>query len=166
VNERKPGKETLRVVLADGPPTSPAGFGDPTAAGGDALALCIYDGSGERVARLEVDRAGASCGNRACWRPLGEPARAFRYKDATGSAAGVRRIALEGGGAGRPGVALYASNRASKGQTALPTGIAPALAETGSVTLQLHTSDEACLSALLDDVIRREADRLEVRRAR
>jgi hypothetical protein len=31
------------------------------------------DDEGVRVAALEVDRAGATCGARPCWRPIGKP---------------------------------------------------------------------------------------------
>jgi len=158
VNEKSPGQEKLKATLARGPNVTQADFGDPSAADGTVVALYVFDDDGQ-VAALAIDRAGESCGTKPCWKALdGVPpnGKGFRYEDAARSASGVRSLELEGGVAGKSSIALSAANRATKGQTTLPTGIAQALSDTSSVTLQLHTSEGACFSTTLFDVIRQE----------
>ena len=166
VNERKPGKEKLAASLAKGPALAQADFGDPSAPGGTAVALCLYDDAAAQVAALEVDRAGESCGSPPCWKPLGAPppgGQGFGYKDPAGSSAGVRSLKLKGGAAGRSSLAVNASNKEKKGQTALAPGIAAALAATAEVTLQVHTSDAGCFSASLSEITRQESDLFKAR---
>ena len=159
VNERHLGQEKLEVRLAGGPFVPQASFGDPTTAGGTSVDLRVFDDAGALVATLEIDRAGESCGSQPCWQSVGDapPAgQGFRYKDAARSASGVRSLKLQGDAAGKSSISVSAANRASQRQTALPTGIAQALSGTTNVTLELHTSDAACFSATLSDVIRQE----------
>ncbi len=159
VNETSPGQEKLEATLARGPLVTQASFGDPSAVDGTVVALYVYDDAGAQVAALEVDRAGESCGTKPCWKPLGgvpPTGNGFGYKDAAGSASGVRSLKLGGGAAGKSSLSVSAANQARKGQTALPTGIAAALVGTTSVRLEVHTSDAACFSAALFDVIRQE----------
>jgi PKD repeat protein len=159
VNEKSAGREKLKATLVRGPLVTQASFGDPSAVGGTAVALFVYDDTGAQVAALAVDRAGESCGTQPCWKPLGDvpPAgKGFAYKDPAASASGVRSLKLKGGVAGKSSISLSAANRATKGQTALPTGIAAALSDSSSVTLELHTSDGACFSATLFEVVAQE----------
>jgi hypothetical protein len=72
-------------------------------------------------------------------------------------------LKLRGGAAGRSSVAVAASNRAKKGETALPAGIAARLTVATGVTLQLHLSGGACFEADLSNVTKQEADRFKVR---
>ena len=166
VDERKAGNEKLTAKLAKGPELAQAAFGDPTAAGRTTVALCLYDAGDERVAALPVDRAGEDCGSKPCWKPIGKPppeGQGFSYKDAGGSANGVRSLKLRGGAAGRSQIAASLSNRAKKGESALPTGIAAALAATSEVTLQVQTSDALCFGATLSEVVRQESGRFKAR---
>ena len=166
VDERRSGKEKLSASFSKGPALAQVQFGDPTLVGGTDVALCVYKDDGARAAALEVARAGASCGSKPCWKPLGKPSpdgRGFAYKDAAGSADGVRSLKLKGAGAGKSSLSVGASNRGPTVASALPTGIAAALATTTEVTLQLHTSDGACFEATLDDVTRQEVDRFKAR---
>jgi hypothetical protein len=159
VNEKSPGQEKLKAKLGRGPLVTQASFGDPSAADGTIVALNVYDDAGASVAALVIGRAGESCGTQPCWKPLGglpPTGTGFGYKDAAGSASGVGSLKLKGGVAGKSSISVSAANRATKGRTALPTGIAQALSETTSVTLELHTSDGACFTATLFDVIRQE----------
>jgi hypothetical protein len=166
VDERKPGKEKLTARLSKGPELAQAAFGDPTAALGTTVALCLCDDGGAPVTTLEVDRGGESCGSKPCWKPVGKAppdGRGFAYKDPSRSADGVGALKLQGGAAGRSSLALGAANRAAKGENALPTGIAALLATTSEVTLQVHTSDAACFGATLSEVTRQDPDRFKAR---
>lgn len=144
--------------MGKGPSATQGDFGNPTVTDGTALAFCVYDDADARVAALAVDRAGESCGTKPCWKALGgvPGGRGFAYKDSTASATGVSSIKLSGGTAGKSSLSVSGANKATKGQTALPTGIVEALSDADSVTLQLHTSDAGCFSATLSDVSRRE----------
>jgi hypothetical protein len=160
VNERKAGAEKLSLRLGKGPALTQADFGDPTASGGSAVALCIYDDAGAQVAALEVERAGELCAGKACWKSLGNPppdGKGFAYKDAASSADGVRSLALKGGAAGKSSLAGVAGNKEAKGQTAMPTGIAAALQDATSVTLQVRIPDGACFSRTLTQITKQES---------
>ena len=100
-----------------------------------------------------------------CWKPIGKPAPAgkgFAYKDKIGSADGVRAVALKGGSAGKSSLSVSASNTAKKAETALPTGIAAALAATTEVTLQLQT-DAGCFERTLPEIQEQESDRFKAK---
>jgi hypothetical protein len=166
VNERKPGREKLVARLSMGPALAQPDFGDPTVVPGTAVGLCLYDGAGERVAALEVDRAAESCGASVCWKPIGglpPDGRGFAYRDPAASSGGVRSMQWKGGAAGRSRLAVTASNKQAVGQTALPTGITAALVATAEVTVQLHTSEGACFEATLSDVRKQRGDFFKAR---
>jgi hypothetical protein len=165
VDERRPGKEKVVAKLTKGPELAQAALPDPTAPGGVDYALCLYDDLGRRAAALSVDRAGESCGRKPCWKPLGKPSpdgKGFAYKDPAGVSDGVRSWRLAGGKAGHTSLAAAASNRAKKGETALPGGIAAALAATDAVTIQVQT-DGPCFQTTLSDVRKQESDRFKAR---
>lgn len=156
VVEAKPGKEKLIAKILKGPALVPADFGDPTLGGGTAYNLCVIDDQGQTVARLEVDRAAATCGTKDCWKPLGP--RGYSYKDASTSADGVKTLKLKGGPAGKSQIQLKAKNNAAKGQSSLPAGITSALSSsTGGVTLRFLGSDALCFEAELPNVRRSDA---------
>jgi len=162
VDERKAGKEKLTAKLFRGPALAQADFGG---ADGTAVALCLYDEAERLAVGLGVDRAGALCGIKPCWKPIGKPApdgKGFVYDDKTGGADGVRSIRLQGGSAGTSSVAVEASNDAKKNQTGLPTGIAEALAGATEVTLQLQT-DASCFEGTLSEFRQQETDRFEAK---
>ena len=154
VNEAKAGKEKLTAKLSSfAEATAQADFGDPVG-GSTRFDLCLYDAAGDLVAGLAVERAGALCGpkQKPCWKA--HKTSGYAYADPLGSAAGVRKLSAAGGEAGKGKLALQASNAAKKGQTALPLGIASALAGAGSAALQLHASGAECFSAALGSVSR------------
>jgi hypothetical protein len=157
VDERRPGRERLAVKLRRGPALEPSGFGDPLATGGTAYTGCIYDDEGTLVGRLEVDRAGETCGAKPCWKRTSS---GYTYKDATASADGVSQLKVKGGAASRSQVMLKGGNK--KGRLDLPLGIATGLTGSSSATVQVHTSDApACFSRTFKDVRRSEASFLE-----
>jgi hypothetical protein len=57
---------------------------------------------------------------------------------------------------------VKASNNTKKGQTAMPTGIAEALAGATEVTLQLQT-DVGCFEGTLSQIQQQESDRFEAK---
>ncbi|MBY0276418.1 VCBS repeat-containing protein [Candidatus Binatia bacterium] len=144
VQETVPGKEQIAAQLKGGPALTQAELGDPTTTRGTRYALCVYDDAQQLAAELVVDRAGASCGGKPCWKSVGGAApdgKGWTYKDGAASASGVKSLSLKGGAAGKPTIVVKAQNDAAHGKTSLPTGVADALYGSGSVTLQLRTSN-------------------------
>jgi hypothetical protein len=68
----------------------------------------------------------------------------IKYADPAGSASGVASVVAKGGAAGKGKLSVAARDKASKGQTSLPTGIAARLAGTPSARAQVLASDGAC----------------------
>ena len=158
VDERKAGKEKLTVKLSGPATLVQEDFGNPLLAGGTELGLCIYDDAGERVAHLDLSRAGELCGTKPCWSAIGggpPGGKGFAYKDKAGAALSVTSLSLKAAG-GSAKVQAAASNNAKKGRTAFPTGIAAALAETASATVQLHLTGGTCVSAVLSEIKKQE----------
>ena len=158
VDERKAGKEKLTVKLSGPATLVQEDFGNPLLAGGTELGLCIYDDTGERVAHLDLSRAGELCGTKPCWSAIGggpPGGKGFAYKDKAGAALSVTSLSLKAAG-GSAKVQAAASNNAKKGRTAFPTGIAAALAETASATVQLHLTGGTCVSAVLSEIKKQE----------
>ncbi len=152
IDERSSGREALSINLKRGSALVQPDFGDPRTNGGTDYTLCVYDDGDALVGRLEIDRAGESCGSVACWKALGNPPRGsgYRYLDATLSTDGVQSFQMKGGAAGRPSLLLKAKNNATAGQTNLPPGLAAALADSTNVTLKVFGSDATgCVSATL-----------------
>jgi len=149
VKEKVAGRERLQVafrMLAGS--VEADDFGDPIS-GTTSHAICIYDETGDVVADLRVDRAGATCGTSACWRALADAG--YRYKDPEGSADGVRTIVARGGsGTGR----LIVKARNTTSSAALPTGITARLAGAAAVLVQVHADDGACFGGRVEGVQR------------
>jgi hypothetical protein len=145
VNEKKPGKEQIKLKIDKLlTATTPAFFGDPVG-GTTAYAACIYDGSDTLVATLRVDRAQEFCGTKPCWKTLGG-AGGFKYTDKALTSDGVNQVQLKAGDAGKGKVEVKGKRNEPKGQTALPTGVAPQLAGDTSATVQLHSNDAGCVT--------------------
>jgi hypothetical protein len=150
IDERKPGRERLAAsVRRLAEETGSAELGDPIG-GASAYDTCVYDQAGTLVGALRVDRAGATCGSKPCWKPI--KSIGARYGDEQGSADGVVKLVVRGGAPGRGALVIRAANRPAAGMTSLPTGLAAALAGTGSATIQVVVSDGACLAATLPTV--------------
>lgn len=150
IDERKPGKEKLKLALKKvEAPVGAAELGDPVA-GGTRYGICLYDGQDALVGELQVARAGDSCGKKPCWKASSSGA--LSYKDAAASSDGVTKLSAKGGDAGKGKLSAEARNRAAKGQTALPTGLAAALMPSPLGSVQLVASDGACFSLDAADV--------------
>jgi hypothetical protein len=141
IDERKPGKEKLSLRLSKlAAPVGPAELGDPVS-GGARYDLCLYDGADTLLADLALDRAGQLCGRKPCWKAAGG---GFRYADPSASAGGVKKLVVKGGAAAKGKLSASARNAAAKGQTALPTGLAAALAGQTSARVQAVAGGGAC----------------------
>jgi hypothetical protein len=162
--EKKPGKKKLALKLKGmSDATTQADFGDPVG-GSTIYDVCLYDGSGASLVRLTVDRAGDTCGSagKPCWKPKGT--KGFAYKDPDAAASGVRKLASSAGPAGKGKLSVSAGNKESRGQTALPYGIARRLVGETSVFAQVAASDGLCWEATLGTV--KKADGCSSRRRR
>lgn len=138
VDESKPGKEKLVASWQKGPALTPSNFGNPTVALGTAYDVCAYDQNATLAGQWIIDRAGATCGDKPCWKALDE---GFKYKDKDGTAQGIQNMLLKGGDAGKSKLAVKGKNNVGKGQTSLPTGIAAALTGSANATIQLRGSN-------------------------
>lgn len=143
VNEKKTDKEKMKVVLKKMvPAVAAADFGDP-ATGPTAYKVCIYDGADVLSGEYTVDQSGAICDGLSCWSKKGD--KGYKYKDKAMSADGVLKMVLFGGDAGKGKAIVKAKNKTSK----LPLGVAAALQDETSATVQLLTSDAQCFGTSL-----------------
>ena len=118
-------------------------LGNPLANG--TYALCIYDGSGELVSASTVD-AGGTCGvdnPKPCWKAFGLPpgAKGYKYVNKDANAAGVQKLILKPGDAGKSKVIV----KAKGGALATPS-LPPSL----PLTVQLQGTNATCWSAVFD----------------
>jgi hypothetical protein len=146
VDESKPGKEKLAVSWRKGPAIAGSDFGNPLAPGGTAYDVCAYDASGVLAGQWEINRAGATCGNKPCWKVLGKPPgdpghKGYRYKDPDATTQGIQSVLLKGDEPGKSKLAVKGKNNSDKGQTSLPTGVAAAFTGSATATIQLRGSD-------------------------
>lgn len=157
----EPGKEKLVAKLLQGPALAQTAMGNPLAAAqggtGTVFALCIYDDLGALAGQARVARAGDTCDGAPCWKPIGKapndpqgPGKGYRYKDGALAADGVLKVLYKGGEAGKSKAIVV-----GKG-SGLPDGIAAALQSAVQATVQLRSSDGACLSADLGDIKKQE----------
>jgi hypothetical protein len=157
VNEKSAGNENLKVKMSNlTSATTQGSFGDPVG-GSTSWAICIYDQGGGLVGEMQVDRAGDTCDTKPCWKVVST--KGYKYGDKLAAADGITKLQGTGGDAGKGKVQAKGQNKASNGQTALPTGIAAALQSSAQATVQIVTSDAACFSATVSDV--KSADGLQ-----
>jgi cysteine-rich repeat protein len=148
IDERKAGAEKLSLAmkrLADRVDLHE--LGDPLS-GSTRYAICVY-GQGLAV-DVRLDRAGATCGTKPCWKETGLTG--YAYADPLGAAEGVTAVKLKGGLAGKGAISVAGANDAKKGETSLATGAAAALAGATSATAQVLASDGECFEADLATV--------------
>ncbi len=159
VKEKSFGKEKIIAKFIQGPGLAQSTFGNPLGPGGTSYLLCIYGDDDALAGELAVDRAGDNCdGFKPCWKSLGgDPptGKGFFYKDKNVASDGVKIIKLKGG-SGSGTLLVKAANNQFKGQVAMPTGIAAALAGDTSATIQIQSSDAQCFSAGLTNITKAE----------
>jgi len=160
VKERTAGRETLLAKLGQGPALSQTDFGTPLLPDTTVYTLCLYDEAGALAGKTVVDRAGEQCGSQPCWKSIGSAppgGSGYQYKDPVAAADGIEKLRLRAGDAGKSSLLVKGHNKESAGQTALPTGIAAALAGSQTATLQLHQSDAGrCFSVDVGNVSRND----------
>lgn len=146
ITEKSAGKEKMKVALKNlVPVVTPSQFGDPLM-GNTAYAVCVYDSSNQLRAEYFVDRAGDSCSGKPCWAPVSD--KGYKYKDKVSQSDGTQKIGLAGGAAGK-GKILWGGKNSS---LTMPVGVAAALMNQTSATVQLLTSDASCFGAALTRV--------------
>lgn len=142
----------LIAKFIKGPVLTQLDGGDPV--GGDTVyTLCVYAGDG-LVGQLLVDRGGASCDGKPCWKSIGKPApdgRGYKFKDKAGGADGVNKILFKASDIGKSKAIVV-----GKGGNLPP--MASALAALPDATIQLRASDGACMSLTTDDTIKADED--------
>lgn len=153
-DEKKVGGEKLKATLSKFDAGIPLGdLGTPVTAD-TTYAVCIYDGSNDALlVDLGLDStAGQLCGakGKPCWKAKGT--KGFDYKDSDAAEAGVKKLALKAGAAGKGKVQLDAGNKEKKGQTSLQTGIASALGGVTSARLQIVADGGSCYEGFFTTV--------------
>ncbi len=131
-------KDKLKWKFSGGPLLGQGDFGDPTTTA--TYALCLYD-DGALKAELEVGPSNT------LWAPVGT--KGYQYKDPNGSAAGVTKLKLLGGDAGKSKVQL-------KGKGAnlpMPTPVSGMrfFAQTSAVVAQLREANGDCYQSAFTD---------------
>jgi hypothetical protein len=119
-------KDRLGWKWSAGAATAKADYGDPTLS--DGYDLCVYD-AGALVAGFMAP-AGGLCSNKPCW---SSKTKSFAYKDKQLTPAGIEKIALKEGVAGKASIQV-------KGRGA-NLGMPPLAPFTGPIDVQLRRRD-------------------------
>jgi len=146
VNDKKPGKEKIKVSLTKLQASVPQSqFGNPIS-GTTAYAVCIYDAANQLAGEYTVDRAGDTCDGKPCWAAISD--KGYKYSDKGTTADGILKMKLSGGAAGKGKIKVLGKNSSSN----LPTGVAALLQNQTSATVQVLTSDASCFGVGLSEV--------------
>jgi hypothetical protein len=146
VDEKKPGKEKLKVKLTKlQPVVSQSQFGDPVT-GSTSYAVCIYDAANQLKGSYTIDRAGDTCGDKSCWAAISD--KGYKYGDKAGDADGILKIKFIGGEAGKGKVKVLGKNTTGH----LPLGVAALMQNQTSATVQVLSSDASCFGMGLTQV--------------
>jgi hypothetical protein len=146
VNEKTVGKEKLKVSLKNlQSMVTQSEFGDPVG-GSTAYKICIYDAANVLTGEYTVAQAGAMCGAEPCWSE--KSGKGYKYKDKGTTADGVLKMNLFGGDAGKGKVLVIGKNTAAT----MPTGVAAALENEASATVQVLASGASCFGMTVTQV--------------
>lgn len=146
VDEKKAGKEKMKVKLTKlQSAVTQSQFGNPVS-GTTSYAICIYDAANQLKGIYTVARAGDTCGGAPCWSAISD--KGYKYADKSGAADGILKMKLNGGDAGKGKIKVIGKN--TTGQ--LPTGVAALLQNQTSATVQILSSDASCFSVGLTQV--------------
>ena len=145
VTEKTAGKEKLKVTLSKlQTELTPIEFGDPVA-GTTGYNVCVYDSNDELRGQYTLDRPGETCSGKPCWSTVSD--KGYKFKDKEASSAGIRKASVRGGDSSKGKVAVVGKNRGT-----MPTGVAAALADQTSATVQFVASDGICVGVALPTV--------------
>jgi hypothetical protein len=125
-NRMPDDKDRLAWKWSGGAATTKAEFGSPTTV--DGYDLCIYD-DGSLVAS-QIAPNGGFCGTKPCW---ASKAKSFDYKDKARDPAGIEKLSLKEGVAGKASIQV-------KGRSGL-LGLPPLGPLTGPIDVQLRRRD-------------------------
>ncbi|MEO8133951.1 MAG: hypothetical protein ABI831_08250 [Betaproteobacteria bacterium] len=146
LNEKKAGKEKLKVTLTKLLPAVTQGqFGNPVT-GNTAYKLCIYDAANQLKGNYTIRRAAETCGTAACWSAISD--KGYKYRDKSTAADGILKMKLIGGAAGKGKIKVIGKNTSGH----LPTGIAALMQNQASATVQILTTDASCFGVGLTQV--------------
>lgn len=146
VDEKKAGKEKLKVKLTKLQATvTQSQFGDPVS-GTTAYAICIYDSANQLKGSYTIERAGDTCGGKPCWAALSD--KGYKYGDKNGDADGIVKMKVSGGPSGKGKMKVLGKNATGN----LPLGVALQLQNQTSATVQILTSDASCFGVGLTQV--------------
>lgn len=146
VDEKKPGKEKLKVKLTKlQPAVAQSQFGNPVA-GSTGYAICIYDAANQLRGSYTIERAGDTCDGAPCWSAISD--KGYKYGDKAGAADGILKVKLSGGPAGKGKIKVIGKNTTGN----LPLGVAALLQNQTSATVQVLTSDASCFGVGLSQV--------------
>ena len=146
VNEKKAGKEKFKISMAKLQPAVAQGqFGDPVN-GTTGYKVCIYDGANQLQGDYTLNRGGAMCGTDPCWAAISD--KGYKYGDKSATADGFLKMKMSGGPAGKGKIKVIGKNSAG----AMPLGVAAALQNQTSATVQILSSDAECFSVGLSQV--------------
>lgn len=148
VDDKKPGKEKVAVSLGKLQTAVTQGqFGDPVSANGTAYAVCLYDAAGILRGEYSIGRAGATCGDKPCWKAVSD--KGYSYKDKDGTADGIVQLQLTGGDPGKGKIKVKGNNSSGN----LPLGVVAGLMQNPSgATAQILSSNGACFGVGLTDI--------------
>ncbi len=131
-------KDKLKWRFSSGPLLTQADFGNPTATA--SYALCIYD-DGALAAALQVGPSGT------LWIPVGS--KGYKYTDPTGTSAGVTKMKLLGGTAGKS--KLQVKGKGTNLPMPTPVSGTRFFAQTIAVTAQLREVNGDCYETAFTD---------------
>jgi hypothetical protein len=147
VDEKKVGKEKLKVTLGKLQVAVTQGqFGSPVN-GTTVYAVCVYDAANQLRGEYSLVHAGATCGDKPCWKAVSD--KGYMYKDKDATADGIAQAKLGGGDAGKGSVKIQGKNSSGN----LPIGVVAGLLQNPSgATVQILSSNAACFSIGLTEI--------------
>jgi cysteine-rich repeat protein len=161
IDERKPGKEKVALSLKRiAEAVTLADLGSPVS-GTTRYAICVYGPGPALALDLRLDRSGATCDGKPCWKAKGTTG--FVYKDAQGGADGVTAVTAKSGAVSKGAITVAGANQASQGESSLPTGAAAALSGAASAIAQVVTTDAECFEADLGTVKKADGTQFKAR---
>ncbi|MCC6849099.1 MAG: hypothetical protein IT294_11420 [Deltaproteobacteria bacterium] len=147
IDEKKTGKEKLKVTLGKLQPAVTQGqFGDPVN-GTTVYAVCVYDAADQLRGEYSLVPPGPLCGTKPCWKAVSD--KGYQYKDKEATSDGLVQAKLTGGDVGKGQIKIQGKNSSGN----LPIGVVAGLMNNpSSATVQVLSSDAACFSIGLTEI--------------